>query len=348
MMHPLCPSFERLNIEHLVSGDYWEEDNTISLSIEDFINLHEYYPILMSPFCGAANRFFFPLASKLISENRGKVMIITINKLQTDFIKSFISTQGLDCQVVEETVFMNKCKTEYGYCDKIYDSIRYYLVYSAEDIPNFLGREMFFNYQSFWQFVDKSQILPIWNGKWIYPTLNDFHNYGCYNVGILGNENILKFTTYLFSSNLPTEFFNNGINGPKPYLLKIENQREWILSKIQESQSKSIAILFQRDRDVRSAYQSFIQKGVSVEVKYDTIEDKMDNVNFNSDAPKLLTYYCSKGLLFDTVIMPMESNFKMSRRLTTIAASTAYNRLYVIYDEMPELFREIPSSLYNI
>lgn len=345
MMKSLCN--ERLSIESQTHGYYWEEDKTIHLSIEEFIDLHgKGYPVISSFFCGAVNRAFFPLASKLISENRGQVMIITINKLQTDFIKSFLSTHDLDCLVMEESVFSDKCKRELGFCDDIYNNIRYFLVYSAEDIPHFVGRELFFNLQSFWQFVDKSQILPIWKGKWIYPPLNDYID--CYNVGILGNENILRFTTYLFSSKMPADCVNDGHIGPKPYLLKIDNQWEWILSKIKESQSKSIAILFQRDRDVRNAYQSFIQNGVSVEVKYDLGEEKMDNVDFNSDTPKVLTYYCSKGLLFDTVIMPMESNFKMSKRLTTIAASTAYNRLFVIYDKMPDMFREIPSSLYNI
>lgn len=348
----LFASCERLDLECQVPGDYWEESKTIILSIDDFFKEHNDgscgYPVINSPFCGSVNRAFFPLAQKLIKENYGKVLVITFNKLQSDFIKSFFSNQHLDCQVIEESAFTAKCRKEKRYCDGIYDNIKFFLVYTAEDIPSFVRYEMFFNYQSFWLFVDESQILPqCRDGKWNYPNLV-VKNDRKYNVGILGNQNITLFSTYLNSSTLPDRFTNNGFDGAKPQFLETDNQLAWIIHKIRENQTTKVALLFQRDTDVKQVYEILVSEGINVEVKYNINGDEKDTISFKTKTPKLMTYYNSKGILFDTVIMPINSlcNNNLSRRLVTIATSTAYNNLYVIYDEMPELFKNIPSSLY--
>lgn len=352
MREPFFHKAELINLERQLTGNYCEDKKTTRLTLDALFNerINEIggYPIFRSPFSGSVSKAFLSIAANFIRFNEKDVFIITGNRLQTLFIKHSFESVNLNCPIMEEKPFGHKCRTEIGFCDKIYDSIKHFLVYSAEDIPNFICHELFFNHQSFWQFVDTSQALPISKeGKWVYPNQKD-NNYDEYNVGIWGNENITRFTTYLYSSNLPTECIKNGHNGEMPLLLKNDKQFEWITEKIQTIQSNSIAVLFQRDIDVKMAFHSFLKKGITVEVKYSIGREMIDNIDFKTDVPKLLTYYNSKGLLFDTVIMPINShcNNKLSKRLVTIATSTACNNLYVIYDEMPELFKNIPSSLY--
>ena len=352
MRVPYIHNAELINLERQLPGNYCEDKKTARFTLDALFNerINEIggHIIFHSPFSGSVSKAFLSIAASLIRFNEKYVFIITGNRLQTLFLKHSFKSVNLNCPIMEEKPFGDKCRTEIGFCDIIYDSINFFLVYSAEDIPNFICHESFFNYQSFWQFVDTSQALPISEeGKWAYPNQRD-NNYDGYNVGIWGNENITRFTTYLYSSYLPTECIKNGFNGEMPLLLKNEKQFEWIKEKIRAIHSNSIAVLFQRDIDVKLAFHSFLQEGITVEAKYSIGREMIDNIDFKTNVPKLLTYYDSKGLLFDTVIMPIHSlcNNNLSRRLVTIATSTAYNNLYVIYDEMPELFKNIPSSLY--
>lgn len=57
-----------------------------------------------------------------------------------------------------------------------------------------------------------------------------------------------------------------------------------------------IAVLFPQRRMVFGYAKGFEAAGLEVET--------MDNIDFTSDCPKLLTYQSAKGLTFDTVIMP--------------------------------------------
>ena len=334
---------EKIYLEYKVRRDFGVEDEMKKITIDDLIRNCEKkveYITINSSFSGAATRFFyhFLVYMRHCAKN---MLIITKSKLQSDLISCFLATYNIEGRVMEASEFENRSWTEAGFSHQIYNTVKHIIIYSAEDLHTFMSKEIYFSKQSFWQFVDYSQVLPInKDGMWVYPSYNEIEGY---NVGLLGNVNILKFTTVLLSSYLPHKYINNGFNGPKPAVLKVENLLEWIINDINVKNSKNYAILFQRNSYVKEAYYYFKERGLNVEKK----DNDECNINFYSESPKLMTYYQSKGLLFDTVIIPI--NYKeISKRSFGIAASTAVNKLVVIYEsEKPDFLDDISPELYS-
>lgn len=340
---------KKIYIECKIQEGYFWEGKTKKLSLEDWLDEYTYhsYPTFGSAFCGAVNRLFVPLVLKIKELSKEKILVITNNKLQSEFIMAAFNGVD-DILVMTSNEYRDRCEDGMDLIRYVYANVRHIFVYCTEDVP--------FHIRSWgsdiWQFIDKSQKLPVWEGKWTYSYWRTNYYYKQdnyeYNVGIMGNENIQKYVTSLCYSKLPEKYVNNGFDGPRPQLVKIDNNDilDWIIEIIQEFECESIAILLQRDFDVRKVYSELVSRGIKIEVKYKTRGDVKDTINFNTNIPKLLTYYCSKGLMFDTVIIPINYYLK-SKRLITIAMSAACNNLFIAYEQMPDILKGIPESLYD-
>jgi len=75
-----------------------------------------------------------------------------------------------------------------------------------------------------------------------------------------------------------------------------ERRRLIELIQIRQRRGDRVAILLPQRRQVAGFAKGLSEAGLTVE--------SQEDVNFASDAPKLLTYHSAKGLTFDTVLMP--------------------------------------------
>jgi superfamily I DNA/RNA helicase len=113
-----------------------------------------------------------------------------------------------------------------------------------------------------------------------------------------------------------------------------EAERRKLLDIIQVRQRRGdrIAILLPQKRQVMGFAKGLVEDGLAVEAQ--------DEIDFASDAPKVLTYHSAKGLTFDTVLMPrlVSSSFKNLRvtqvqRLLFVGVSRAVTWVYFSTDE---------------
>jgi hypothetical protein len=116
--------------------------------------------------------------------------------------------------------------------------------------------------------------------------------------------------------------------------------------------SQSIGILFPTNDLVLKTYTELDNLGVKVEFKYNDDEtgEFVDNLDFTSSNPKILTYHSAKGLQFDTVILPMYvgATDDESRKSLYVAMTRAMHQLYIMYST-PTLnppLSNVPSQLY--
>lgn len=94
----------------------------------------------------------------------------------------------------------------------------------------------------------------------------------------------------------------------------------------------------------------FAAHGMPVEVKMNSNLGNSMTLDFNSSAPKLLTFHSVKGLQFNDVFIPScESDFDdVMKKALYVAITRAYNRLYLGYTGQlnPEIFPPVGSDIY--
>lgn len=75
------------------------------------------------------------------------------------------------------------------------------------------------------------------------------------------------------------------------------------------------------------------EKGVTCEFKYDDLKATEMDVNFHSNNPKIMTWWCAKGLQFKDVFIPgCEQNYDKDRKSAFYVAITrCCERLYLTY-----------------
>ena len=90
------------------------------------------------------------------------------------------------------------------------------------------------------------------------------------------------------------------------------------------------------------------------EMKYNDREDyrnNIENLNFSSSNPKLMTYHSAKGLQFETVFIPLGwyGRSQASRKKALYVAMTrTYRDLYITYSgQLPNMISRIPTNLYK-
>ena len=85
-------------------------------------------------------------------------------------------------------------------------------------------------------------------------------------------------------------------------------------------------------------------------VKHNIEKKTMENLDFYSNLPKLMTYHSAKGLQFDIVILPKYDGTKSieDRKALYVAMTRTMHELYVMYSTSeikPPL--NVPTHLYK-
>ena len=141
-----------------------------------------------------------------------------------------------------------------------------------------------------------------------------------------------------------------------PHFVHFNSERDQIealLKFAKDNQVRSIGILLPNNSEVIRMSQEFEDNNVECEFKYnkgDNDFDYVDNLNFETTLPKIMTYHSAKGLQFDIVILPLYNGASddESRKALYVAMTRTMHSLYVLYSTpslLPPL--DVPSHLYD-
>ena len=141
-----------------------------------------------------------------------------------------------------------------------------------------------------------------------------------------------------------------------PHFIHFDNEQkqiEALLKLVKDNVGRNIGILLPNNPEVIRISQEFKDNDVECEFKYnkgDNDFDYVDNLDFNTVLPKILTYHSAKGLQFDMVILPMYNgaNDDESRKALYVAMTRTMHSLYVLYSTQSLLqpLDRVPSHLY--
>lgn len=141
-----------------------------------------------------------------------------------------------------------------------------------------------------------------------------------------------------------------------PHFIYFDNEQkqiEALLKLVKDNVGRNIGILLPNNPEVIRISQEFKDNDVECEFKYnkgDNDFDYVDNLDFNTVLPKILTYHSAKGLQFDMVILPMYNgaNDDESRKALYVAMTRTMHSLYVLYSTQSLLqpLDRVPSHLY--
>ena len=141
-----------------------------------------------------------------------------------------------------------------------------------------------------------------------------------------------------------------------PHFVHLNTEQEQIdtlLKLVKDNEGRNIGILLPNNPEVIRISQEFSNNNVDCEFKYnkgDNDFDYVDNLNFKTTLPKIMTYYSAKGLQFDMVILPMYNgaNDDESKKALYVAMTRTMHSLYVLYSTptlLPPL--NVPTHLYE-
>ena len=143
-----------------------------------------------------------------------------------------------------------------------------------------------------------------------------------------------------------------------PRLIKYESkdkQLEAIHRIISSNNMDDVAILLPDNETVLKTYLALTKLGGNYEYRYNDREDfkhNVDNLNFDSTNPKIMTYHSAKGLQFETVFIPFIEDFvedgDSNQKALYVAMTRTYCNLYVLFSsQLPSPISKIESRLYK-
>lgn len=162
-------------------------------------------------------------------------------------------------------------------------------------------------------------------------------------------------------------------HGEKPRLIKaasFDAQLDRIIEIIRNRSLSNVGILMRYNttynagkhsgnekRSVQYVKEYFERKGITVEYKYNINQDTDMDLDFHSSNPKILTWWCAKGLQFkDVFIIDCNTDYvcgvdeKENRRYASawyVALSRTSERLYISYTgNLSKRFPATSSNLY--
>lgn len=149
--------------------------------------------------------------------------------------------------------------------------------------------------------------------------------------------------------------YKSPIRNTVPYVLQYGNTQEQIAAIkriINRNDLEDVAILLPDNESVKQVSSYLTNMNVNHELKYqdsNNWHNNVENLNFNTTNPKVMTYHSAKGLQFETVFLPcVNSSAERNRKALYVAMTRTYKDLYVMYSgSMPDVLRRIPTSQYK-
>lgn len=148
--------------------------------------------------------------------------------------------------------------------------------------------------------------------------------------------------------------------GEKPNLIEADSfdeQLDRIAETIRNRSLTNVGILLPfntvktgGDFSVEYVKDYLLEKGIPIEFKYNANMDTEMDLDFHSNNPKIMTYWCAKGLQFKDVFVPgCETEFEEEKRAALYVAITRCSeRLHLCYtDDIDTFFPDTESDYYN-
>lgn len=148
-------------------------------------------------------------------------------------------------------------------------------------------------------------------------------------------------------------------DGEKPHLIEAHSydaQLDKIIDTIKNRSLTSVGILLPyntQDKGLLSVEyvkNYFLQKGITCEFKYTANQETEMELDFHSSNPKIMTWWCAKGLQFKDVFIPgCDYSFDESKRAALYVAMTRCSeRLYLGFSgSLNSFFPVQSSSIFN-
>ena len=138
----------------------------------------------------------------------------------------------------------------------------------------------------------------------------------------------------------------------------LEEQVKAIANIIKKLQLSDVGILLPHNENVRQVWNALNQFGINQEMKFDDKTDwhnNIDNLDFTTTNPKVMTYHSAKGLQFETVFLPNITELSSDpqrhiaeQKALYVAMTRTCRFLYVMYSGyLPQPLSEIPPILYK-
>lgn len=149
-------------------------------------------------------------------------------------------------------------------------------------------------------------------------------------------------------------------DGERPNLImasSFDQQLDKIAQTIKNRSLTSVGILMPYNTKDKGGNMSveyvkdyLLSKGITCEFKYNDSQETSMDLDFHSSNPKIMTWWCAKGLQFKDVFIPgCETSFKSDKRSALYVAMTRCSeRLYVCYTRsLCPLFPSKTSPVFN-
>lgn len=139
----------------------------------------------------------------------------------------------------------------------------------------------------------------------------------------------------------------------------LRDQIEAIARIISSGELSDVGILLPHNIDVLNISRLLNSFNINHEVRYKENEGNrqnvVDNLDFSSSNPKVMTYHSAKGLQFETVFLPGLSSISSDsdravseQKALYVAMTRSYRYLYVMYSGvMPAPLNRVPANLYE-
>lgn len=138
----------------------------------------------------------------------------------------------------------------------------------------------------------------------------------------------------------------------------LNDQINAIAKIIKRGTISDIGILLPHNEDVKIVSSMLNTCGIDHEAKYTDHDDwhnSVDNLDFGTTNPKVMTYHSAKGLQFEAVFLPgitplsEDMNKQLGEQKSLYVAMTrTYRYLYVMYSgSLPAPLNRVPSHLYS-
>lgn len=136
------------------------------------------------------------------------------------------------------------------------------------------------------------------------------------------------------------------------------DQIEAIARILKRGSLSDVGILLPHNEDVRRVSSLLNSHGIDHEAKYedkDNWQNGVNNLDFRSSNPKVMTYHSAKGLQFEAVFLPGISPLSNSpqrkiseQKALYVALTRTYRYLYVMYSGiLPSPLNKVPNYLYS-
>lgn len=251
-------------------------------------------------------------------------------------------------------------KSDYVIVDEIQD-------FTKEEIEEFIAsaRKNFFFFgdtaQSLYNDLKKSEggTMPVSGINRLFPYDKEPKNFSLYrNYRLpLPTARLAQYVGIDLEAFDESTYKSKEKSMPKILNYRTTKQQVEAIARIIERDTLSdVAILLPHNDDVKTVSLLLQDLDVDHEARYKDSEDwrdNVDNLDFDTTNPKVMTYHSAKGLQFETVFLPCVTDLDADKKISEqkalyVAITRTYRDLYIMYSGyLPEPLSKVPANLYE-